>query len=67
VLNVRQWKAKRKGIKRTIYEEIYWEQKAFGNRLDGMDEPTAQALILIESIVNLWQDHMSNKNRRSGK
>lgn len=61
VRNVRQWKAKRKGIERTVYEEMYWERKAFGNSLDELDEPYAEALILVESIVNLWQDHKSRK------
>lgn len=60
-MKVRQWQAQNKGIERNAYAERFWEYKAFGTALDELDAPEAEAWILMESIINLYKDHRSNK------
>jgi hypothetical protein len=43
---------------------MYWEWKTFEKPLDGLDERDAEAFILIESIKNLYDDHMRRKQGR---
>ena len=64
MVKVRQARAERKGIVRTVYEDMYWEWETFGRTLYGLNERDAEAFILIKSIKNLYDDHMSRKQGR---